>query len=266
MILSLLLVCAPNFSLSPTYQDSLKDEVEMMKEIISGRKREEEAIQLMDGFVQRYLSHQERLLEIEDSLEIEIGVPKDLKKERKSIQKEQDLLAKTVWVAFSRKRETAENQQLWTAAAYSFGQMSSHGSEYLWKAFEDRRFNKDIKFQGLCVEQVGFTRDWGQAESLVDLLDYKHETVAAKAAESLAKFREAPLETRQDCVKKLVKLFESYRSRGVDLDDSNGQRVYRIIREPFLRALSELTGQSLRTSLEWTKWWNNNKKNKDAWQ
>ena len=266
MILPLLLACAPTFPVLPIVQDSLKDEVKMMKEIVSGRKREEEAIQLMDGFVQRYLSHQERLLEIEDSLEIEVGVAKDLKKERKGIQKEQELLAKTVWSAFSRKRETEEHRQLWTAAVYSFGQMSSHGSKYLWEAFEDRRFIKDIKFQALCVEQVGFTKDWEQAEALVDLLDYKHETVVAKSAESLAQFREAPLETRQDCVKKLVKLFESYRSRGVDLDDSNGQRVYRVIREPFLRALSELTGQSFRTSLEWTKWWNNNKKKKDAWQ
>ena len=99
------------------------------------------------------------------------------------------------------------------------------------------------------------------------MLDYKDAVIAAKAADSLGQFRAASVVVRKECVKKLVKFLESYRSAGVK-DSSNpiDQINYRTIRGPFIRALKELTGQSIGTSLDWTKWWNNNKSNPKAWK
>jgi len=248
-------------------QDSLKESIIAYKKVVQARHQEWEVIAHIDEFVQVFQSGTGRLAEIADALEIEEGKPSELKKERTLIEKQQALLAKTVWKAFSRKQQTEKNHQIWTAAIYAFGQMGSFGSSYIWKAFDDKRFRKDLDFQSLCVEQIGLTKDYAQAEELIDLLDYKDAVIAAKAADSLGQFRAASVVVRKECVKKLVKFLESYRSAGVK-DSSNpiDQINYRTIRGPFIRALKELTGQSIGTSLDWTKWWNNNKSNPKAWK
>ena len=248
-------------------QDTLKEDIAAYKKAVAARHREADVIAFIDGFVQVFQSGKVRLVEIADALEIEEGNASDLKKERTLIERQQGLLAKTVWKAFSRKNQTEKNQQIWTAAIYAFGQMGSFGPTYIWKAFEDKRFREDRDFQSLCVEQIGFTKDYTQAEELIDLLDYKHAVIAAKAADSLGQFREASVAVRKECVKKLVKLLESYRTTGVNDSDSPLDKInYRTIRGPFISALKGLTGQSISNSLDWTKWWNNNKNNSKVWK
>jgi len=116
------------------------------------------------------------------------------------------------------------------------------------------------------VKQVGSTRDWDQWKELVDLLDYKDELVIAAAGEALIKFADAPTKVRQESAKILVKRLESYQNAASSGEDDTARRIYRTVRDPMIRALSALTGQSFRDPLEWTKWWNNVGNKKAYWK
>jgi hypothetical protein len=263
MIVSILLAL-PIFAVPA--QDTFKEQVKQYKEILDGRERESDAIALIDGFTQRYAQLSERLIEIADSLEIEEGDAKALKKEAKQIKEDQEDLADLVWLAFKeRKRETEAHRQLWKAAVFAFGGMGEGGSKYLWKAFDDKRFRKDLDFRALCVQQVGFTKDYSQVEDLVDLLDYHLDLVIAKAAEALAQYREAPGKARLLASEKLINYLNSYYNAQLNPDDTIARQRYRLVRRPMLEALTELTGQSFQDPLEWRRWYNKNKKNKKLW-
>ena len=271
MLLALLLTASltpPAWT--PLAQDPaevLETQIDAFKDIIKAKKGgEPEAIEKMDFFVQRYRENRDRLVEIDETLELGDGDAKALKKEAKQVAKEQKLLAETVWYSFARKRPTKPHMDLWKAAAFAFGQMGADGAEQLWKAFEDKRFNDDVEFRALCVQQVGFTHDYEQAAELTDLLDYKDELVIAAAGEALAQFGGAPGKVRRDCTETLVKRLESYHNASTNYEDTNAIRIFRQVKDPMIRALTALTGQSFRDPVEWTRWWNDNKKDKELWQ
>ncbi|KAA3604523.1 MAG: hypothetical protein DWQ01_22055 [Planctomycetota bacterium] len=257
---------------------SQQDEAEaVQKEFVSAVKSRDflkeddvalKAIALVDRMVQLYQGNAKRLTEINEDLELGEGDSRALKKEGKELEKVQESLAKTVFLAFKyRKRPTERrNLDLWKASAFAFGQMGSHGSVFLWKAFDDKRFNKDVEFRALCVEQVGYTLDYEQAEALLDFLDYKDEEVIAAAGRALSQFEDAPGSIRKECVGKIVKQLESYHNAASELEDNNSKRIYRKVREPLTTALRNLTGESFSDPLDWTRWWNKNKKNRSAWE
>jgi HEAT repeat protein len=263
MIVSILLALP---MLAVPAQDTFKEQVKQYQEILDGRDGVGDAIALIDQFTQRYAQLSERLIEIADSLEIDEGDAKTLKKEAKKIKADQEDLADLVWLAFKeRKRDTEDHRQLWKAAVFAFGGMGEGGSKYLWKAFEDKRFRKDLEFRAMCVVQVGHTKDYSQVEDLVDLLDYHLDLVIAKAAEALAQYRDAPAKVRLLAADKLVNFLNSYYNAQLNPDDTIGRQRYRLVRRPMLEALTELTGQSFQDPLEWRRWFNKNKKNKKVW-
>ncbi|HJM39568.1 MAG TPA: hypothetical protein QGG59_05585 [Planctomycetota bacterium] len=274
-MISLLFLSFPQASLplatssllqSVAQEDVLEEKVSLFKKIIKGKGQEPLAINHIDGFATLYSEAQERREEIEESLEFKPEDVNELKKELKNLESRQKAIADVVWYSFRRKRETKEHNTLWKAATYAFGRMPHHGAKYLWKAFEDKRFNRDVEFRSLCVKQVGFTRDLDQIEDLLDLLDYKDEVVAAAAGEALSQYRSAPGDVRKECTKSLVKMLESYHNASLDREDSGAVREYRTVRDPFLRALTTFTNESYRDPLEWTRWWNKNKKKSELWK
>ncbi|RMH02116.1 MAG: HEAT repeat domain-containing protein [Planctomycetota bacterium] len=251
-------------------QDDLDARIEAYEEVVKDKGRVPEAISHLDGLLQHYQKLADRRREIAEALEFDEGDPKALKKEDKELARQQERIVDAVWLAFdarSRKRaRPPENVDLWRTAAVVLGRMGEEGAKYLWEAFEDKRFTKDVEFRAHIVRQIGSTRDWDQWKELVDLLDYKDELVIAAAAESLARFGEAPAKIRQESTKYLVKRLESYQNAALDGEDTTARRVYRTVREPMTRALSALTGQSFRDPLDWTKWWNNVGQKKDYWK
>jgi len=220
--------------------------------------------------LQRYLADGERLRAIAD--EIELGVePKQqrlFKKEVKELQKEQGDLTDEIWYCFKKRKdeESEANQRMWKAAAYVFAQMGTDGADYLMKAFADKRFSRLPDLMGLFIEQVGYTHDYSKTDTLIDLLDHNHFVVIAKAAYALSQFSGAPGKLRKEAVGVLVRTLESYRNSASDNLESMEVRRYRQTREPILRALTALTGESFRESLAWTKWWNTNRKNAKYWK
>lgn len=243
----------------------LDDDVKRFKKIIRGKEGEVEARALIDRFVGLYKQDAQRQTDIEESLELDEGDARELRSELRDIEKRQKEIVETVAYSFNRSRVTQEHMQLWTAAILAFGDMGHLGAESLWKVFKDKRFDKDLNFRSEVVRQVGHTRDYTQAEALADLLDYHEEVIAAAAAEAIAMFERAPPKVRQELVSTLVVLLESRHNAATDISNSTAKRIYSTVREPFIRALSALTGQSFRDPLEWTHWWNNNKKNAEAW-
>lgn len=263
-VLISLLMAMPLTAATP--QDPFKEKVKEYKEIIEGRENEDKAIQMIDQFSQRYLEHKDRLLEIADMLEIEEGDAKALKKEIKTIDKSQDELADLVWLAFKeRKRDTEAHRTLWKSAVFAFGQMGKHGADYLWKASKEKRFKKDTDFQALCIQQVGYTHDYTQAEDLIDLLDHHQDLIIKAAADALTQYGEAPGDVRLLATEKLVNFLNSYYNASLNPDDTVAQARYRLVRRAFLDALTELTKQSFQDPLDWRRWYNKNKKDKDIW-
>ncbi|MFQ5749514.1 MAG: hypothetical protein ACE5H3_08665, partial [Planctomycetota bacterium] len=231
-------------------------------EQLRGRGREGEAIATLDGFVQRARGLQEKEAEARDQLDLKEGRASDLKKELKGLQKGQQRLADLVGLAFSRKRVTEPHMRLWRAAVYAWGQMGPYGSKGLWKVFGDKRFNKDVEFRALVVKQIGETRDYSQASKMIDMLDSKDEIVIAATGEALAQWGEV----RRKIVGRAVVILDADYNAATNINDTTANRIYRTIHEPLIRALSALTGQSFRDPLDWTRWWNKNKKNPEAWK
>ena len=100
---------------------------------------------------------------------------------------------------------------------------------------------------------------------LTDTLDFHEEIVAAAAAEALVLFNRAPAKMRRDMVARLVVLLESRHNAATDYSDTTARRIYSTVRKPYIDALSSLTRQTFGDPLDWTKWWNQNKKNAAAW-
>ena len=264
MIVSTLICCAITMLQEPA--DVLPEKIKTFKSLVKEREVENLMVSHVDGFLTLYNEGLVRVREIDEELELGTDNARELSKERKALDKRLDSIADTVWLVFKRKRETKANLDLWKAAVFAFGRMELHGAEHLWKAFGDKRFNRDVAFRTLCVEHLGFTRDYSQDEELLDLLDYKDEQVAAAAASALAQFGEMPGKQRLEATKQLVKMLESYHNASLNYEDTNAVRRYRTIRDSFLRALTAMTNQSFRDPLDWTKWWNKNKKKKELWR
>ncbi len=267
LLLSVFLLAAPQ---SVSVQEDTASKIDAYEEVVKSKGRVPEAIAHLDGLLQHYKGIQQRREEIAESLDIGDGDKKALAKEDKALAKDQKSLVNAVWLAFSAKTRKAlrppENLELWRTAAVVLGYMGPQGADKLWDAFDDKRFNKDVEFRAHVVKQVGSTRDWDQWKELVDLLDYKDELVIAAAGEALIKFADAPTKVRQESAKILVKRLESYQNAASSGEDDTARRIYRTVRDPMIRALSALTGQSFRDPLEWTKWWNNVGNKKAYWK
>ncbi|TAH36321.1 MAG: hypothetical protein EYC70_10965 [Planctomycetota bacterium] len=266
MILSLLLASAALVQ-SADPADELKQEVDAYKEILADRDREDEAIPHIDKFVQRSKANATELREIEDMLELKEGSAEELKKKKKELEKEQKLLADTVWVAFTaRKQVTEPHLRLWKAAAIALGQMGSHGAGYLVNAYKQDRFDKYPDDRAFMVEQIGYTKDYSKDKELVDLLDFHQDVVIAAAAKAMAQFSGAPGKSRQYMVENLVKILESYSNAASNIEDTTSVQKYTTVRGPLVDALKALTPMSFDQPLDWTKWWNNNKNKPEFWK
>lgn len=175
--------------------------------------------------------------------------PKDQKKMLASISR-----------AFDQRRD---DKALFVGATMALGACGPVAGASLQSAFQHKAFKKDPEMMRLIAVELGRTVDEKSVAFLVDLLDFKFFEVIAGAAEGMSFFHSAPLKTRKLLVGPLVKTLESAANAAQDLQDVLAKEKYGIIGAPIIDALQKLTGQNLRNPLEWTKWWNDNKKATD---
>jgi hypothetical protein len=215
----------------------------------------------------RYAASADRAAIALERLEAKQGTASEWKKIVKAEDKMQEALAKAVWASFRyRKDVTDQHMQIWRRAIVAFGQMPAHGADYLWEAFEDKRFRRDGGFRGRCVEEIGRTQDYKYSEDLIDLLDFHLIDVVTGVGKGFLFYKDAPGKVRRECTEKLVRAVESYRSKGQGGEDINGPRVWGKVKSPLMGALRALTGKNHSTSLDWTKFWNAYKNDKKLWK
>ena len=92
MIVSTLLSVLLSFSVAAAspQQDTFEEQVEEYKALIKDRDHEHDASEMIDGFISKSAEHRERLVEMADMLEVEEGDAKALRKEIKTVKKEQE--------------------------------------------------------------------------------------------------------------------------------------------------------------------------------
>jgi hypothetical protein len=174
--------------------------------------------------------------------------------------KDQKKILATLARAYDQRRD---DKGLFVGATVALGACGAPAGATLQAAFGHKAFKKDPEMLRLFAVELGRTLDEKSVPFLVDLLDFKFFEVTAGTAEGMSFFHSAPLKTRKLLVGPLVKTLESAANAALDLQDVLAKERYGIIGSPIIDALQKLTGQSLRQPLEWTKWWNDNKKATD---
>lgn len=268
MILTLCLSLL-SFVVPQSPADELAKDVDAFKDVVADRNSGDAAIPYIDKFLSRYKTNAEAMRGIDEQLELKEGNAEELKKRRKELEKEQKLLADTVWLTFAspaRKQVTDDNKRLWTTSAFAFGQMGSHGAAFLLQAAKQDRFDKLPDLRAQFVEQIGNTKHYTTDKDLVDYLDHYQDVVIAGAAKAIGQFGEAPGKTRQFLVENLVKKLESYANAASNIEDTTSVQKYTTVRGPMIQALKNLTPMSFDDPLDWTKWWNNNKNKPELWK
>ena len=183
MIATLLLIAVHPLPAPPQAAPvDLKEQSASFKKLVKGKDSENEIIAMTDDLLQRWQGNLKTIQNLEDMIEIKEGKISEHKKAIKDLEGEQREIPSIVFSCFARRKVTEPHMRVWRSAVTALGRMGIHGPPYLWKAFEDRRFSREVDFRGLCVHQVGYTQDFKQSEELLDLLDYHQELVIAKAA------------------------------------------------------------------------------------
>lgn len=264
--LALLTLCVP----APLAPQDLTDEqaVEAFVTVAKDQKAVPDLLVVgIEDLQARYLASADRMARAQDRLDAKEGKASEWKKILKHEADVQELLAEGVWASFRyRKKVTDQHMAVWRRAVTAFGEMGPNGADYLWEVFEDKRFSRDGAFRGRVVAQVGRTRDYDQAEKLIDLLDFHLEDVVIGVGQALEYYDKAPGKIRKECTEKLVRAVESYRSRGQGGESIDGPRIWGKVKRPLMDALKAVTGENYQTSLDWTKFWNDAKNDKSVWK
>jgi len=239
------------------FVDTAKDKKALPGYLVSG----------ITDLEKRYAASADRAAIAQERLDAKDGSASEWKKILKAEDQVQEDLAEAVWASFRyRKKVTDQHMQVWRRAIAAFGKMPAHGADHLWEAFEDKRFTRDGGFRGRCIEEIGRTRDYSYHEQLIDLLDFHEVDVVTGVGKGFLFYHDAPGKVRHACTEKLVRAVESYRSKGQGGEDINGRGIWGKVKGPLMGALRAMTGKNHSTSLDWVKFWNEYKKDKELWK
>jgi HEAT repeat protein len=256
-------VPAPQEAGPPTAQETIEAFVDLVKD----KDKTVEVQAAIERLVRLYQASLAEVEEIQLKLARKQGSAEQWKRDLRDGKRLRAQLAYEVWKVFRfRTRSHQANRAIWRKALWAFGQMPEHGSDYLWRAFEDKRYNKDSSARAECIKQIGVTKDYTQYDDLIELLQHHDYGVIAAAATALGQFADAPGKVRWECVKELVKKLESYSNDANTGGSTQSGRRYGRTRRPMMRSLENLTGQVYDNSLGWTRFWNKNKRNRKLWK
>ncbi len=246
----------------PTAEEFLDEFVTLVKD----KKKTTEVSVALEQIGRMYADALKEEEQAQLMLDRKQGSASDWKKVLRDSERLRKDLADHAWMALRfRTRDNADNKKIWAKAIWVFGGMTEHGSKYLWKAFEDKRFRKDSKAQAECIRQIGRTKDYDQYEDLLDLLKHHDYQVIAGAATAFQSYGEAPGKIRWECTKRLVKQLEAFDNEANGGETGAGKRLG-WAKGPMIKALTVLTGERFDSSLAWTRFWNKNKNNKKLWK
>jgi hypothetical protein len=120
-------------------------------------------------------------------------------------------------------------------------------------------FNANVKALGRLKDpKAGLDR-------LMKLLKHKTIDVVATAAESLANYKDAPMETKKGIVDDLLKIYGSIASAANNPRDSTAKSKLTRLQPAADETLRSLTGQQHKGHPDWLKWWNDTGKKAAKW-
>lgn len=183
--------------------------------------------------------------------------------------KQQKAVAKAVTSVFKARREP-DQVTLLLAAGESLSRFGADGADALVTVVDYRRWKNKREwqtFRAQIVRLIGRPAEKKYAKKLLDIaLKDNSDQARAKAGEALGDYAKYDQKTRKPIVEKLVKHLEQVwglSRANLDPNDPNRKRwgdLYGVIQDPWMRTLKKHTGQSLKEVLDWTKWWNKNKR------
>ncbi|MGH7151962.1 MAG: HEAT repeat domain-containing protein, partial [Planctomycetota bacterium] len=183
--------------------------------------------------------------------------------------KDRGKMASGIGSCFEAVRVPSEGQskmevfRLYIAAAASLGTMKEDGVKPLLAAMENRKFRHEIELRSALIAEAGKTKSPAAIKPLLDLLDDKDYPIISASAAALANFHEGKEPDRKRIVEQIVKHLESVQGAAdQNAPDGEGRRKYDAIAPSFMEALVRVTGEEIRQTQGWVKWWNDNKKRK----
>jgi hypothetical protein len=168
------------------------------------------------------------------------------------------------------------DESLLRAAVGLFAEMGKKGKDALFWALkhknlkiktknEESDWRKKLAIQCFIVEAIGFNNEKSSIKPLCKLL-WEDEALIVKATcKALSQYSKLPLKERKSIVEELVKVYANINSLSVANPKREDYRERLLQTEvSFNEALRALTLKSFENSVDWQKWYNDNK-NKPKW-
>ena len=183
--------------------------------------------------------------------------------------KDRAKIAAGIGTCFDAVRVPAEGQsknevfRLYIAAAASLGTLKEDGVKPLLAAIDNRKFRHEIELRSQLIGEAGKTKSPNVIKPLLDLLDDKDYPIISASAAALANFHDGKEPDRKKIVEQIVKHLESVQGAAdQNAPDNEGRRKYDAVAPSFMETLAKVTGEEIRQTQGWVKWWNDNKKRK----
>lgn len=191
-------------------------------------------------------------------------------------EKDQAAFRDALGDVFGGKKRKLDNPGLYRAAAYALGTIGGPEASKILvgvlgaEPYESRDW---LSFQEDLYENIGRTKDEKQVTLLVKAATQKPEDQVKRAAgKALRHFEDLPLAKRREIFKDLLTNYgeiESQASANVDPSDANvatRKRTLAAIRDAWNGTLSAMSGGNCGTSMEWYKWYSDNKGSDKGWK
>lgn len=180
-------------------------------------------------------------------------------------KKDREAIAKGFSGVFKQKRQEDENgvrqNQIFMTSAVAMGLMGPESVKSLTGWIDHKSHRKDLALQRRLILSLGKTKDPKGIKPLIGLLVHRQATVQAAASEALGNYDGSDQKVRKDAFESILKVYAGVSGqKDSDPNDRTARERYDAISAPMGTALALLSGQDNRKVVEWTRFWNKNKK------
>lgn len=191
-------------------------------------------------------------------------------------EKDQQAFRGVLRDVFRGKKRKLDNPGLYRAASYALGDIGGpEAAKILVDVLGTEPFSSRdwLSFQEDLYENIGRTKDERQVAFLLKQAVREPEDQIKRAAgKALRHFEELPLAKRREIFKDLLTNYGEIESKANasldtgDADMATAKRTLNAIRDAWNGTLSAMSGANCGTSMEWYKWYSDNKNKDKAWK